>query len=442
MTIAATCVGECRPTSGSDVSSGLFNSALGGTDRTLQASAYKSGTSLTVDATTNTDVTPDGYTPDATADPGNTINISAGIGWTQGIYEIKSVVSGKWRLDRSPGATSTILGTWAMGGAFASQGKLASVLTVSQNLGYVKDTGTDTITTTTPGAAGPVLLASGITVRLEGYTTTRGDRPTVGPIISAGAQTTVNLYASQGTTGRQQFVSLKANGNSQSGIVGFTISASGRASAFRCVALTCVTGYVGSRSVARQSIADTCSGTGFVDCEAIGCVAKACNNGFSLTLVAESLTNCLADSCTVDGFVVSADYCWFTNCTADANGTYGFDFAGQIATCLNCLATNHAGGGDVGFYTSGAGIVVLNTCAAYNNTSNTSGTFGDTFGFLTLTNTVYVDQSGHDFRPNTISGGGTSLRAAGSGVYGQTNSIDVGAVQHGDPSRARYQLGI
>jgi hypothetical protein len=46
----------------------------------------------------------------------------------------------------------------------------------------------------------------------------------------------------------------------------------------------------------------------------------------------------------------------------------------------------------------------------------------------------YVNQAGGDFRPNANSPGGAQLRAAGIGVYGQTDSEDIGAVQHTDPS--------
>lgn len=137
MAIAAASVFEVRGGAGSDNNGGGFVAGASGTDYSQQNSAQGNGTNLTVDASTNTDVTPDGYTVGAN-DVGNLIQITAGAGFTTGFYQILSIQGGtKWRLDRSPAATSTAGGTWAIGGALNTIDK-ALAGAVAQNVIYVK----------------------------------------------------------------------------------------------------------------------------------------------------------------------------------------------------------------------------------------------------------------------------------------------------------------
>ncbi|MCZ2080441.1 MAG: hypothetical protein LC130_36195, partial [Bryobacterales bacterium] len=103
-------------TTGDDANGGGFVPGGEGLDRSQDDAAFASGTSLTVDSSVNTDVTPDGHTPD-TADVNNIIQITAGEGFTPGAYHIVSIQSGKWRLDRSPAAVGTGGGVWSLGGA-------------------------------------------------------------------------------------------------------------------------------------------------------------------------------------------------------------------------------------------------------------------------------------------------------------------------------------
>lgn len=76
------------------------------------------GTNLTVDSVTNTDVAPDGVTVSA-ADVGKIFNITGnGSTWgPQGITQkvrVDSIVSGKWRLSRSPAPADTSGGVWTL----------------------------------------------------------------------------------------------------------------------------------------------------------------------------------------------------------------------------------------------------------------------------------------------------------------------------------------
>ena len=119
MTVAASAVWRVRP-GGNNLNGGGYDgtSYPGGTDYSQADAAKASGVNLTVDATTNTNVAPDGYTPVA-ADVGNAIQIQAATGWTAGVYFITALASGKWVLDRSPAAVGTAGAAWKLGGGWA-----------------------------------------------------------------------------------------------------------------------------------------------------------------------------------------------------------------------------------------------------------------------------------------------------------------------------------
>jgi hypothetical protein len=117
-------------------------------------------------------------------------------------------------------------------------------------------------------------------------------------------------------------------------------------------------------------------------------------------------------------------------CIADSNTAAGFNLASNV-TAVNCLSTNQSGGSGTGFTVTTQTKLI--NCAAYNNTTPISGTPFANIGQITVTADPYVNQAGADFRPNSAAGGGALLRAAGIGVFGQTDNADVGAVQHGDP---------
>lgn len=177
-------------TTGNDLNGGAFNwnRGGGGTDRSQQDSPWASGTNLTVDGTTNTDVLPDGYTP-VTADVGNVIQISAGTGFTTGFFEITSIVSGKWRLNASPAAAGNSGGTWRMGGALASPGKAAACVPDACDAWSIFiQQGTYLITSATPNVSGGTIQRSaGNWYRsIVGYSSTHRDNAVSGrPVLRA-----------------------------------------------------------------------------------------------------------------------------------------------------------------------------------------------------------------------------------------------------------------
>lgn len=194
MALSSTTEWEVR-TDGNDLNGGGFNPARSGATKTSTDNytygpsyAVYSGTSLTVDVTTNTYVQPDGYTP-VTADIGHVIQISGGTGWTTGFYEIVGIIGSQWILDRSPAAAGTAGGVWRLGGALATPGK-AGGAHVGGNVIWLK-AGTYHHTSSTDNAAGGrIVLASGTSARMTrliGYSATRGDTPPYGsqPILLA-----------------------------------------------------------------------------------------------------------------------------------------------------------------------------------------------------------------------------------------------------------------
>jgi autotransporter-associated beta strand protein len=95
----------------------------GGTIPTGTVSFYRqnTGVNLTVSNSNDLEVTPDGYLP-STADIGQTLQITGGLGWTTGTYQIVNVLisesngqlSGQWVLNASPAVEGTTSGQWTL----------------------------------------------------------------------------------------------------------------------------------------------------------------------------------------------------------------------------------------------------------------------------------------------------------------------------------------
>lgn len=441
MALAGTCVAETRPGSGSDLNGGIFNSAAAGVDYSQQNSAQ---VTLTTTSTVHTDTTAInvvGHTVSAN-DVGNIFNNTGGTS-TPGLYEIQTVdvVNNRWGVDRSVGtAGQTVDGR--MGGAFASHGKMAASLTRNGQKGYGKNTGTDTLTTSTPGSAGPIVLSNTIDLIFEGYTTTRGDE--LGPTIDAGAVTGITIFATQGA-GTQAVIGFNIDGAGGASNIGMSLAAS-RSFAYKCTFTDCVTGIVGTttRTRADNCAAIGCSTRGFLDINARGCTATTCGVGFEVTATVGHISQCVAYANTTWGFQATGTPSGFTweHCTADANGSGGFDFGtGSSGLGINLLSTNHSGVGDVGYLSSGTGGTedwsMLINCAVYNNTTNFSGTYHFNRGSITCTGDPYVNRAGNDFRPNNTGSAGALLRGTAIGVYGMTTNRDIGALQSASSSSGR-----
>lgn len=442
MPLAATCQWEVR-TGGSDDNGGAFNSAAAaGTDYSQQDTAQKTGTDLTMHPTLNTRVQPV-LAGVAAADVGNVIQIRAGTGWTTGWYEITAQDGTYWTLDRSPAAAgSANLGTYSMGGALASPGKLGEALANSNSRAsgmncWIKS-GTYTITTTAANVSnGRVSLPSAIMLKVEGYNSTRGDLGTK-PILSAGSQTSFTIFTTNGDfNNKQQFIiNLEFNGNSQTSVRGISaIVNSYKDRIWRCRAKNCTNvGFFGSSDFV-ECVAESCN-IGFQPSGVAtfyGCVSfSSTSDGFLLssTVANMSMVNCISYSNGGKGFNTSSGYTHtFVNCVAHGNTGDGFDFQTYgMQVAINCIATSNGGWG---FNLSNRDTFLLN-CAGRSNTTGNIDTTTVPFvnqGFVALTADPYQNAAGADFRLNSTAGGGAALRGLGIGVAGQTDSQDIGAVQ-------------
>lgn len=424
---------------GDDANGGAFKTGASGTDYSQQASPHVTIDGATITAvvhTTTTQLNITGYTV-AAGDVGNVVNINGGTA-TAGRYEITAVdtVNNRWTLDRSAG-TSTQTATGRMGGCV----KFLSAILLTGGTGVVfRNTvwckaGVVTLTTSTPGPGGPVNWTAG-GVAVKTYTTTRGDG--VGYYeLNAGAITNITLLTLNTYSG--WFERIIANGNSGTGVNGFNGSGGQRADhLIECIAKNC------NASSTTYGFSSFSTGLGLYKCSAQNCgrgfylcshacyCCEAVNNvdGFTSCL---GMIRCLSRGNTTDGFV-AADGALCIECTADGNGRYGFNLQNASSIARKCLATNHTGVGDSGFNADG-GYGRAVDCYSYNNTSAISNeTSPSLSNVTTLTEDPYVDRSNGDFRLNDTTGGGAVLRAAGIGVYGQTNNFDAGAVQHSDPT--------
>jgi hypothetical protein len=439
MALSANTVWEVR-TDGADDNGGGFVTGASGVDRSQQDAAHATlTTAATVHTTTTQLNVPGGEHTVHADDIGNIFQLNSGTA-TAGFYQITAVdvPNNRWTVDRALGtAGQTAAGK--MGGAWASPGKLGKVITdfgISGMLGWIK-AGTYTLTTSTAGPAGPMALPNSIRCKIEGYQTTRGDLGTK-PVIHAGSVTTVALVSTAQSTATtlQTFVNLEVNGNSGSGVNGFDIF-DPENGGYLLTARNCdqaSTNYGFSNGTLVGCYAIDC-GVGFTavqsgtrDCEAVSCTA----NGFDIAAnINAQVSRCVARGNGGDGFAVAnANSIAMVHCTSDGNSGDGFSILGNDNRLHKCLATNN---GAYGFDVL-VNITTLYQCASYNNTSGRTDASVIDLEPITLSGDPYVNQASGDLRPNSTTGAGALLRAGAQGPPGQTNNLDIGAVQHADPA--------
>lgn len=462
MTLSASTVWEVR-TAGSDSSGGGFVAGASGTDRSQSDTAFASGTNLTVDNATNTDVTPDGYSPVA-ADVGNIIQITTtggGAAFTTGFYQIASIQSGKWRLDRSPAATSSSGASWAMGGALATFSKLASAM-VASNKAFVKaGSGYTSTATTTFATTGVNVASTAPPNRLIGYTTTRGD----------GGQATLTLSTNTGLTGLSfsnngwYVENIAVNCASLGTSIGITFNGNGN------WIYNCKVSNATSRGIFPNQANNLIQ-----FCEVTGCTAAAeaalrfGGNG------PNTVTDCNIHDNACPGMLIQSGtvimFCKITNNTGASSD--GIQNGGQQSTIRNNTiygngrhGINHSNSTNFYFCTFVRDNLLVSNGgygqkgpgsggspagpwwdgnAYYNNTSGTRNQLDDTTtnpinGASPYTNTLdviltaspFTDAAGGDFSLNNTAGGGAAVRGTATpgampGVS-QVGYMDFGALQ-------------
>jgi hypothetical protein len=312
-----------------------------------------------------------------------------------------------------------------------------------------------TLSTATANTAGGPFSLSAARVLYYGYDTTRSPDNTDAnqPTIKAGANSTT--FFAGGQQGAW-VINVVVDANAKTSCTGFSFGSAGNAaSALRCTAIGCATGFSGGNNNTRfircratsgttgftcsytarfyYCVADLNSGNGIAAQDngsiVVGSIAYR-NGGFGIGnglgyAAMNSAVNCVSYGNTGAGFQATnltgnSMPPATINCIAARNGGYGFDID---------TATNPWSG-------------YVQSCAGYSNSSgNARGTAATgVVGFVALTGDPY-DQTAINaltqsstwadilaaFAPNNTSGAGAAIRGAGLIPY-----ADLGAVQHQD----------
>lgn len=364
---------------------------------------------------------------------GNIIYLQGGTGsLTAGWYQVITYTSAtSITVDRNV-ATGTGI-TMNIGGCLATPGQAAALMTVVGMQAWIKySTTAFNLTTSTAGSGGPlsVTVTTSAPIQINGYDQTRGDytgnRPTIGwASVSAPGGATAIIAASG--TGQLIVNNLLLDGNNKNNVIGIN----------------------GSRVQAWGSIIQNFKGTGGIGIEGgniVGsavdnCQINGCTTGINTI---ENVINSDILNCTTAGTVIvnikntlirsntnGINYQGMiaTRCTGDSNTNYTFNQAYPNNANLyeSCIISNTTGGGTKGIVLGVNDIV--RTCAFYNNALNYTASTGNVLNPIQLTADPYVNRLGGDFRPNNTAGGGALLRGASTGVFGQTDNQDIGAVQ-------------
>lgn len=444
------------------MSGGGFVAGATGTDRSQADAAFASGVSLTVDATTNTDVAPDGYTPGA-ADVGNLIQITTtgtGAAFTVGFYQVASIQAGKWRLDRSPAAVSSTGAAWAMGGALATIAKLAGAM-VGSNKAFIRSgtyTNATVITFATPAVTPSNTVAH---THLVGYQATRGD---ITPFTANQAGrpnilvTTLNANVMSFTNAGWKLENLVVG---PSGVAtcgtGITLGS------FSGVVLNCKAMNYSSRGIIANNTpteivyCEVTGGTGGQGIFAAAATAMAVaqcwvHDGVGVgiqtsnfDLIHGNLVTNMTGAAS-DGIVAAAGSTVINN-TVSRAGRHGIAFTTTLMAGLRIQGNLIAECGGWGIQGSPAALPASypwDGNAFYANTSGTRQNMDDTSAVAVdavapyantqdeiLTADPFVDRANNDFRLNTAAGGGAQARGMGLPRTWPGNTLTVGAPDQG-----------
>lgn len=415
MAVAAASQIEVR-TGGADTNGGGFKEGASGTDWTQQnAAQYAVTDGVTAGTTTITSASAN-FGTDVV---GNWMYVQGGTGSvTAGWYEITARGSAtSVTVDRSTGLTAGTGVTLNIGGALASPGLAASLISVAGIRVWVQS-GTYTLTTGTAGSGGPITWT--LAGALEGYQTTRGDR-LARPLIDAGAITAITMI-SIGGSANQSVVCMEVDGKGNATVNGMATN-NLRNTCIYCKVQNCVTGITSSGLIYSCSVSG-CT-TGFTG---TGTVSRsvAFNNTTNFAIGAGAAAyHCLSYGTSTTGFNLTATACTAQFCTANDSSGTGFSMSNPGNHVFGCVATNNG----TGFATTGTRNTSARLCFAYNNTTNISGTFLVS-DITILTADPWENEAGNIFRPNNTAGAGANLRDAIIGMIDNNSIIDAGALLH------------
>jgi len=314
--------------------------------------------------------------------------------------------------------------------AWADPGYASGQIT-SGDIVYVKS-GTYTLDNTTAGSAGgPVLFGTlSVDAMMVGYEVDDDDGCPTGdrPVFAAGSQSPSYMMKIAGADRYHQLIANFDIDCNDKAVLGIDGSSQNTCEVHNCIVRNATTaGFDAVKAISCKSI--DAAGYGFQSSAAYYCVAEGGGRGFytytngCMYCIANGCTqgfyrpyrelnaNCVAYDCSGDGFedYQNTSAAAFINCVSIKNGGFGFD--GHIGSrIINCAVP----------------------AAGASGIANTLGNFDETpmyqSNLLELTVDPFVDGANGDFRLNQTAGGGLVLRAAGLGVFGQQNNVDVGAV--------------
>jgi len=423
-----------------------------GRDYSRQAAAQKSGADLAIHASDSTKVQPV-VAGVAAVDIGNFVKITAGTGFTTGVYRITAQDGTYWTLDRSAGTVGSTGGTYAMGGARLT---IASAWAdaIADNSVWVRLATYNISATLAPTVGGSNYLS-----RLIGYGTQRGDdgRPTITTnnnainainpsqagwkvvnFIIDGSGSTKGLIGVNNTASYNSLINVKVTGFANEGInnPGYNFSMLGVE----------VTGCGGTNG------AIDCGGNG-VRLWNVYCHDNTATGAYNIStqcVITESIfkSNSGASS---DGLSSVSYNATIHRTIIYGNGRDGIRWAGGeyllggiISSVRNNIIMNNGGYGQNHQTAPGTGVFRnFPSCdynAYYNNTSGALNNMAHGPHDVILTGDPFVDAAGGDFRLNNTAGAGAACRAAGfPGVLPGLSAVgyaDIGVYQHLDAGGA------
>jgi hypothetical protein len=362
---------EVWPTSGNDANGGGWVPGSSGTNYSQQSAAQYTNTDLAVDATTNTKVTSAGHSF-VSADVGNLIHITAGSGYTLGFYEIVSVASGAATLDRSPGATSTTGGTYAVGGALATI-SAAKAGAIAGNTVWCKATGTYTVTT-----ALSCTTQNGNPITFVGYTATHGDN---GQVTWTTSTNSINLIeAGSGNPWGWAFFNFN-----------FTNTAGTPGDCFHA-----------KSSVGQMFHARNCIMNGFR-------TGVYGNYSVDYSFLGFLLENCIIENATVDGIFVSDTVVVLGGSIHNCGGqgirmNMGRGGASRFVVAVDVIIRNNTGAGIRYDGTDSYSYPVIVNCDIYENADGVNIDNAGSAGGIVCWNTILDSNSAYAFNMSNSTG--------------------------------------
>jgi hypothetical protein len=435
MALSANSVFEVQ-TGGNDTNGGGFVTGAAGTDYSLVA-AKRSGTGTddsTTDAVANGTTTITSATANFQASiVGNIIYLQGGTG---ALAATRRQVTARTNattitVDATVAAGTGI--TMNVGGALASIGGAGSITLVSGNIIYIK-AGTYTIASASTNIA-TGCFSKTLTLKIEGYQTSRGDLGTPPLLQASGISTFVIIALS--TSAGSVVRNISFDGASLTSSRGMSL----RGIMDKCTFVNCTnTAATITTGCATNSIASGCTGNAFSGPAFYGCVAHTnSGRGFISGSAQGVFDRCISYGNTGAngiGFEINGEGYIISNCVTYNNAAAGFRNVADGNIFINCIAEDNTA---EGFLNTAANLSLLHGCAAFSNSTDFSlGTdnFTTNDEDITGSSSFFVNAASANFGLNSNSPGGEDLKAVGHpGAFANgttTGYLDIGAAQHQD----------